>query len=37
MAQKVNAAPPLAARGAAVCSLTLWASVIACGRLLGYL
>jgi len=33
----VGAAAPRAARAAAVASLTLWAGVIACGRLLAYL
>jgi hypothetical protein len=32
----VNRAPPVAARLAAALSLLLWASVIACGRLLAY-
>lgn len=36
-AWNVDAAPPLAARCAAVLSLALWSGVIACGRLLAYL
>jgi hypothetical protein len=33
----VGTQAPLAAKGAAVLSLTLWAGVISCGRLLAYL
>jgi hypothetical protein len=36
-AWNVDADPPLAARWAALLSLTLWTGVISCGRLLAYL
>ena len=36
-AWNISADPPLAARCAGLFSLTLWAGVIACGRLLAYL
>jgi hypothetical protein len=36
-AWNVDADPPVAARCAALLSLTLWAGVISCGRLLAYL